>query len=79
MYGGVKDEKHAENIDRVGGVFIPLIFETQKGWIPYANMQALSRVAPTTTIHNDLTSADASGQLLQQLLLKLWLGNAKII
>ena len=66
-----KDCKHADNIEKVGGVLTPLIIESLGLWTSTAR-KTLSEIAVRTTIHNGLTVPRAKHNLFQQLSTKLW-------
>lgn len=55
----MKDRKHADNVERVGGVFTPLVVESLGLWTPTAR-KTLSEIAARTTIHNGLTPLPAT-------------------
>lgn len=74
----LKDARHAANVASVGGVFIPVVVESLGLWTPFAT-RIISQIASRTIIHNGLTSKQAQKNLFQQLSVKLWCYNAKMI
>ena len=74
----VKDTKHVANAASVGGVFIPAVMESLGLWTPF-EARIISQIASWTIIHNSLTSKQAQKNLFQQLSVKLWSYNAKMI
>ena len=73
-----KDQKFLAMIGAVGGSFVPLVVETYGVWTPYA-VKMLKTIAARTTLHNGLSIADSYRNLLQQLSIKLWQYNSKLI
>ena len=73
-----KNARHATNVARVGGVFVPVVVESLGLWTPYAS-KIISQVASRSTIRNGLSSKQAWKNLFQQLSVKLWCYNAKMV
>ena len=69
-----KDTKHQEVVERSGASFVPLVVETLGAW---TNM--LKSIAARSTIKNGLSVSAAFRNLLQQLSVKLYSYNAKMI
>ena len=72
------DMRHAASVEATGGVFVPLVVESLGVWTPFAK-KILSRIAARSIVHNRLSMVEASRNLLQQLCVKLWAYNAKMI
>ena len=70
-----KDQKHAANVELVGGRFHPLMMESLGVW----SLSTLRTIAARTTVRNDLTVKQATCNLLQQLSVKCWSYNAKML
>ena len=73
-----KDAKYNASVSAAGGVFIPLAVETFGLWTPFA-VKTLKSIASRSTLHNGLTAKDAFKNLIQQLSIKLWSYNSKLI
>ena len=73
-----KDQKHAANVERIGGRFHPLVMETLGVWTA-SNLSTLHAIAARTTVRNGLTVKQATSNLLQQLSVKCWSYNAKML
>ena len=73
-----KDEKHRQLVEENGGVFIPLVVESYGLWTPFAK-KTLKSVALRTTVRSGLEVKMATRNLFEQLSIKLWSYNAKII
>ena len=70
-----KDEKHKQLVEENGGFFIPLVVESYWLWTPFA----LKSIALRTTVRSGLEVKMATRNLFEQLSIKLWSYNAKII
>ena len=64
-----KDSKYSNTVEKAGGEFVPLAVETLGLWTPFAR----------TIVHNGLPLKLADMNLIQQLSVKLWSYNAKMI
>ena len=73
-----KDQKHAANVERIGGRFHPLVMETLGVWTA-SSLSTLHAIAARTTVRNGLTVKQATSNLLQQLSVKCWSYNAKML
>ena len=73
-----KENIHANSVEQSGGAFIPLVVETFGLWTPFARQQ-LRKIASGTTINSGLSVTKATNNLLQQLSVKLWMHNARIV
>ena len=72
-----KDSKHAGSVE-VEGHFFPLVTETLGVWTP-SNLLLLRTFAGRTTLRNGLSPSIVARNLVQQLSVKLWSYNAKMI
>ena len=73
-----KDEKHRQLVEENGGVFIPLVVESYGLWTPFAK-KTLKSIALRTIVRSGLEVKMATRNLFEQLSIKLWSYNAKII
>ena len=73
-----KDDRHAEEVERAGGLFFPLVVETFGVWAP-ASLVVVKDVARRTTTHGGLSCSVAWSNLLQQLSVCLWSYNARLL
>ena len=73
-----KDHKFLSMVEAVGGSFVPLVVETFGVWTPYAT-KMLKCIATHLSLHNGLSASDSYRNLIQQLSVKLWQYNAKLI
>ena len=73
-----KDAKHHPSVEQVGGRFVPLMVESLGLWSPYARYM-LRSIASRSTFKNDLSSSAAQKNPLEQLSVKLFSYNAKMI
>ena len=73
-----KDSKYANTVEKAGGEFVPLAVETLGLWTPFAR-KMLSQIAARTIVHNGLPLKLADKNIIQQLSVKLWSYNAKMI
>ena len=62
----LKDAKHAEVKERVGGVFVPFVAETLGVWSPLG-LNILKQIAAQSTLCNALDANVVTKHLLQQL------------
>ena len=76
----LKDAKHAEEVERVGGVFVLLVVESLGIWPPFG-VKILKQIAAQSTKCSALDANVAAKHLhvLQQLSVKLWMYNAKLL
>ena len=74
-----KDSKHAGAVEEAGGRFFPLVTETLGVWTP-SSLLLLRTFAERTTLRNGLSSPSiVARNLMQQVSVKLWSYNAKMI
>ncbi len=73
-----KDAKYEEHVHRHGGRFVPLVVESLGFWSPFATT-TLRAIAERTTLKNSLESKAAFSNLSEQLSMKLWTFNAKMV
>jgi len=73
-----KDMHHADAVHQAGGVFFPLVVETFGVWTP-SSLELLRRVAARTTTASGLAASRATNNLLQQLSVRLWQFNARML
>ena len=73
-----KDNKHAGSVEEVGGRFFSLVTEMLGVWTP-SSLFLLRTFTEITTLHNGLSPSIAALNLMQQLSVKLWSYNAKMI
>ena len=66
-----KDQKHADNVERAGGCFYPLVMETLGVWTT-SSLSTLRTIAARTTVRNGLTVKQATRNLLEQLSVMCW-------
>ena len=59
-----KDQKHATNVESIGGRFHPLVMETLGVWTA-SSLSTLRAIAARTTVCNGLTVKQATSNLLQ--------------
>ena len=64
-------------MEQSGGAFIPLVVETFGHWTPFAQQQLRKR-AFGTTINSGLSVTKATNNL-QQLSIKLWMHNDRMV
>jgi len=73
-----KDKKHLAAVEKVGSGFIPLVVETFGFWTPFALKQLLADLTtPCSGVPRKIATVEKN--LLQQLLVQLWVNIAKII
>ncbi len=70
-----KDSKHLQSVEAVGGSFYPLVVETMGPWTPFA----LRTIATRASLRSGLSEKQALKNLLQQLSIKLWSYNSKLV
>ena len=73
-----KDLHHAAAVEQAGGVFLPLAVESFGVWTPHS-FETLKRIAARTTTSSGLTANRALQNLLQQLSVRLWQFNARLV
>ena len=73
-----KDAKHRAKVEEAGGVFVPLVVEAFGRWTPFA-AGVLKKIAKRGTAFSGVAPTQATNNLKQQLSVKLWLYNAKMI
>ena len=73
-----KDLHHAAAVEQAGGVFLPLAVESFGVWTPHS-LATLQRIAAHTTTASGLTAGRAQQNLLQQLSVRLWQFNARLL
>ena len=73
-----KDAKYDHNVSSAGCVFFPLVVETLGLWTD-SNISLLRRIAARTTLRSGVSQGQAFHNLLQQLSVKLWSYNAKML
>ena len=73
-----KDAKYDHNVSSAGCVFFPLVVETLGLWTD-SSISLLRRIAAHTTLHSGISQGQAFHNLLQQLSVKLWSYNAKML
>ena len=74
----LKDIKHLTTVDTNGGTFIPLVAETLGLRSPFAKA-SLKTIATRSSMHSGTSEKLALKNLLEQLSVKLWSYNAKLI
>ena len=74
----LKDAKHAEAVERVGGVFVPLVVETLGVWSPLS-LKILKQIVAPSTKCSALDANVAAKHLFQQHSVKPWTCNAKLL
>ena len=73
-----KDERHEEDVVSSGGLFFPLAVETLGYWTP-SSLKTLKTIASKTTSCNTTSLSQAFSNLMQQLSVKLWVYNARLV
>ena len=73
-----KDYKHEQLVSKCGGLFYPLALESFGFWTQ-ASLQTLRTTAAKTTTYNGIDLQQAFSNLLQQLSVRLWQHNARMI
>ena len=73
-----KDAKYDHNVSSAGCVFFPLVVETLGLWTD-SSISLLRRIAARTTLRSGVSQGQAFHNLLQQLSVKLWSYNAKML
>ena len=73
-----KDAKYNHNVSSAGCVFFPLVVETLGLWTD-SSISLLRRIAARTTLRSGVSQGQAFHNLLQQLSVKLWSYNAKML
>ena len=73
-----KDYKQEDSVLKCGGQFFPLAVESFGFWTP-ASLQTLRTIVAKTTTYNGIGLQQAFSNLLQQLSVRLWQHNARMI
>ena len=73
-----KDAYHDDIVATAGGEFFPLALETLGYWTP-SNLKTLKIIALKTTIFNTTSLFQAFQNLIEQVYVKLWLFNARLV
>ena len=73
-----KDARHEEGVIAAGGVFFPLVVETLGLWTTHS-LKNLRLIATRASALSGITRSQALSNLLQQLSVKLWCHNSKLI
>ena len=73
-----KDAKYDHNVSSAGCVFFPLVVETLGLWTD-SSISLLCCIAARTTLRSGVSQGQAFHNLLQQLSVKLWSYNAKML
>ena len=73
-----KDAKYDHNVSSTGSVFFPLVVETLGLWTD-SGVSFFHHIAACTTLHSGVSRGQAFKILLQQLSIKLWSCNAKML
>ena len=73
-----KDAKYNHNVSSAGCVFFPLVVKTLGLWTD-SSISLLRRIAARTTLRSGVSQGQAFHNLLQQLSVKLWSYNAKML
>ena len=73
-----KDFLHADRVTAAGGIFYPLAVETLSLWIPYS-LKILRSIASRISAVSHMTFSKSLNNLLQQLSVKLWSHNARLV
>ena len=73
-----KDAKYDHDVSSIGCVFFPLVVETLGLWTD-SSISLLHRIAAHTTLCSGVSQGQAFHNLLQQLSVKLWSYNAKML
>ena len=73
-----KDAMHNHNVSSAGSVFFPLVVESLGLWT-VSGISLLRCIAAHTTLHSGVSRGQTFHNLLQQLSIKLWSYNAKML
>ena len=73
-----KDQKHTAKVERSGGRFYPLVVKTLGVWTA-SSLTTLRTIAARTTVRSGLTTKLALRNLIEQLSIKCWAYNAKMM
>ena len=73
-----KDLHHAAVVEQAGAMFLPLVVESLGVWTPHS-LETLRDIAARTITASGLTSERALTNLLQQLSVRLWQFNARML
>ena len=73
-----KDRRHEDMVKATGSLFEPLVVETLGLWHPHS-MRMLKIIARKTAFHHCQTISRTLMFLYEQLSVKIWLFNARII
>ena len=74
----IKDATHRSSVEASGGSFVPLVVESVGVWTPFA-MRSFKTIATRRSFKNGLSPKLAYKHLLQQLSIKLWTYNARML
>ena len=73
-----KDTRHAQQVEEAGGLFFPLVVESLGLWTP-SSLRVIKQIASKASSLGHIPRAQAISHLLQQLSMRLWSYNAKLI
>ena len=73
-----KDCKHEGLVPTTGNVFHPLVVESLGFWSPHS-LKVIKTIARRLAFHGNLSVSKATTNLHEQLSVKLWLYNAKML
>ena len=73
-----KDLRHDNEVTAAGGNFYPLVVESYGYWTP-SSLESLKTIAAKTTSRNRTTFSQAFNNLMQQLSVRIWQYNARMI
>ena len=73
-----KDARHEEGVIAAGGVFFALVVETLGLWTTHS-LKTLRLIASRASALSGITRGQALSNLLQQLSVKLWCHNSKLV
>jgi len=74
----VKDAAHRDRVEAAGGDFFPLVVESLGFWSPHSR-ELLGVIASRAAVHSGLQSSRAASYLHQQLAVRLWQYNARML
>ena len=73
-----KDSRHEANVTSTGSIFHPLVCESLGLWSPHS-LEVVKTIARRLSFKRNLTVSQAVRDIDEQLSVKLWLYNAKMI
>ena len=73
-----KELRHDNEVTAAGGNFYPLVVESYGYWTP-SSLESLKTIAAKTTSRNRTTFSQAFNNLMQQLSVRIWQYNARMI